>query len=884
MAKDDEKMFEQNPAGQIEKKDNKLENNVEMKQMSFDDLLSSTGEKIVEKKPEIQVKNDSVGLKTKEKAIQENKVVSASDGSGDKIITKDIDVVMHESMLPYSEHVILDRALPRVEDGLKPVQRRILFAMNELGFSSDKPHKKCAKIVGEVLGKYHPHGDSAVYGALVRLAQNFNMREILIDGHGNFGSVDGDSAAAMRYTEARLAPIAAELLRDLDKKTVNWELNFDDTIEEPVVLPSRFPNLLVNGSSGIAVGLATNIPPHNLDEVISGVVAFIDNPDITVFELMKYIKAPDFPTGGYIFADDELVKAYETGRGKIILRSKVFVETLDNDKKNIVITELPYQVNKASLLQKIADLRESKKDKLAGISDIADESDRSGMRAVIKVRKDADVNEILELLFKYSDLQVTFGINMVAIAGGKPEQLGLKSVISYYVDFQREVIVRRTKFDLDSARDREHVLEGLVVAVTNIDEVIRIIKKAENIPDARNKLKERFALSERQAQAVLDIRLAALTSLEITKLQNELAELKKLIIDLTAILNSKKAQFELVKKELIEIQKKYKTPRRSQILTSLDEFVAPEKEDSKEIENIVIAINQAGGIKKMNEKHFNSAAKNFTEKSSENDIHTVILKTSSDKLLLGFSNLGNAFKFSPDEIEESRWKDKGVKLASINSAAVSNEKLVAVFEFDPKSEGELLFFSANGMLKRTPWSEYALQKNFYQAAKFKEDDQVLKVENFEKDGSILFVTEKGLALNAEKTDIPVQMRISGGVKGVAVSEGDKLLFAGQVGANKEVALISDKGFAKRVNVSEIDILARYRKGVKIFELKGVNGSKVVFAGFANEDIDIVCAENDGLFTCFSSTVFPLETRTSKGRALSKNPEGMNIKNAFSYLV
>ena len=431
---------------------------------------------------------------------------------GKHILNKNIDEVMHESMMPYSEHVILDRALPRVEDGLKPVQRRILFTLNELGITPDKEYKKSARIVGECLGKYHPHGDTSVYDAMVRLAQNFNMRMPLVEGQGNFGSVDGDDAAAMRYTEAKMAPLAIEMLKDLEKNTVDWQLNFDDTLQEPVTLPARYPNLLVNGASGIAVGLATNIPTHNLSEVINGAIALIDNRNITTAELMKHIKAPDFPTGGYIIAGDELQQAYETGRGKIYIRAKIHIETAGDGKQTNVITELPYQVNKAKLLQRIVELKDIKKDQLAGIGEVIDESDKSGMRAIIKLKKEADTKKILELLFKYTDLQVSFGINMVAIAEGRPQQMGIKQMLNYYVDYQRDVVYRRTKFELDAAKEREHILKGLIIAVRNIDEVVAIIKRSANTTEAKQRLRERFELSDRQAQAILDMRLARLTN------------------------------------------------------------------------------------------------------------------------------------------------------------------------------------------------------------------------------------------------------------------------------------------------------------------------------------------------------------------------------------
>ena len=470
-----------------------------------------------------------------------------------------LEEVLPSSMLPYAEFVILDRALPRVEDGLKPVQRRILYTMHEMGLMPDKPHKKSARIVGDCMGKYHPHGDSSVYDAMVRMAQDFNMGKTLVNGHGNFGSVDGDPAAAMRYTEARLEPIALELLRDLDKNTVPFSLNFDDSLKEPDMLPGRFPNLLVNGASGIAVGLATNIPPHNLAETIDGVVAYIDNPHIKLNEMLKYIPAPDFPTGGYIIAN-ELNQAYKTGKGKITLRAKIRVEEGEGDKKNIVVTELPYQVNKANLMRKIAELREDKKEELASVTKVSDESDRNGMRAVIEIKKDADVNKILKTLYKYSDLEVTFGMNMVAIANGKPVLLGLMDIIKHYVNYQREVVLRRTRYDLNQAKDRCHILEGLIVAVRNIDEVIRIIKKAESTADAREKLKKRFDLSEKQAQAILDLRLARLTKLEVFKLEEELKALKALIEKLTAIVGSNRLQLQVVREEILEIKKSTKRP------------------------------------------------------------------------------------------------------------------------------------------------------------------------------------------------------------------------------------------------------------------------------------------------------------------------------------
>ncbi|MGN1235714.1 MAG: DNA topoisomerase (ATP-hydrolyzing) subunit A, partial [Christensenellaceae bacterium] len=564
----------------------------------------------------------------------------AMEQKGEVFVTP-LETVLPDSMLPYAEFVILDRALPRVEDGLKPVQRRILFTMNEMGLTPDKPHKKCARIVGDCMGKYHPHGDSSVYDALVRMAQDFNMRMPLVNGHGNFGSIDGDSAAAMRYTEARMDPLALELLRDLDKDTVPFGLNFDDSLKEPELLPGRFPNLLVNGASGIAVGLATNIPTHNLGEAIDAVIAYIDQPKISLEEIMKVIPGPDFPSGGYILKN-ELEQAYRTGKGKIYLRAKFGIEEGSGEKKNIVITELPYQVNKASLLRKIAELAEERKDSvLSGIAAITDESDRNGMRAVITIRKDADENEIVKYLLKYTDLQITFGINMVAIAKGRPQQLGLLDILRHYAEFQRDVVLRRSKFDLTNAKMRCHILEGLIIAVNNIDEVIRIIRRADNVPDARQKLRTRFDLSERQAQAILDLRLARLTKLEIVTLENELKELKEKIKELTAIIGSQKLQMEVVKRELVEIKKNYRSDRRSVIVDSEDEIHVDRFDDAKPVVGQVIAMTAEHAVKIVTRENFNRSQKGIGARSTLDNVLTTYLFTSSDKTVFAFTNRCN---------------------------------------------------------------------------------------------------------------------------------------------------------------------------------------------------------------------------------------------------
>lgn len=787
-----------------------------------------------------------------------------------KVIVKTMEEVMHNSMIPYSEYVILDRALPRVEDGLKPVQRRILYSMYELGVTPDKPYRKSARIVGDCLGKYHPHGDKSIYDAMVRLAQPFSMGKTLIDGHGNFGSIDGDGAAAMRYTEARMAPLALELLRDLDKNTVKWSCNFDDTLLEPDVLPGRFPNLLVNGASGIAVGLATNIPPHNFMEVCDGVIAYIDKPTLKLNELTKIIKGPDFPSGGYIIVN-ELEKAYETGKGKITLRAKMHIENGDNDKKLIVIDELPFQVNKAALLENILKLREEKKGVLTGISEITDESDRNGMRAVIKVKKDGDAKAIIELLFKSTNLSITFGINMVAIADGKPQLMGLLDIVAYYVNYQREVILKRTKFELEEAREREHILEGLVIAVRNIDEVIKIIKASQSTTEAKENLRKRFELSERQAQAILDLRLARLTHLEVFKLEKELADVRALIVRLNAIVASRKLQMDLVKTELLQIRKAYRENRRSVILASAQDYVVPSEDDEKPIEDYIVAINANGHIKKMLVKNFTMATKDFTDSSTRHEICSCIVKANSVERIFCFTNLGNCYKVDVAAIPDGKWREKGAPGSSVIAELQGKENIIFMQAVeDNLPGGNILFYTKDGMVKRSAWLEYAVVKTSFQAIKLKENDEVLCIEHEVKGSTLLFVTREGMCLNADMSDIPVQGRVASGVKGIQLSDTDTCIFAKQVNGEGEVAVVSDKGYAKRVLVAQLDVMARYRKGVKIIDFnKADNGSCVIFTSNVLEPYKIVLVMEDDYMTAFSTEDLAIENRTHSGRPLIK---------------
>lgn len=800
------------------------------------------------------------------------------------IIIKTMEEVMHESMVPYSECVILDRALPRVEDGLKPVQRRILFDMLELGLYPDRPYKKCARVVGDCMGKYHPHGDSSVYNALVRMAQPFNMGATLVDGQGNFGDIDGNGAAAMRYTESRLTPLALELLRDMGKpedEIVRWGCNFDDTLKEPEILPGRFPNLLVNGASGIAVGLATNIPTHNLGEAIDGAIAYIDNPRIKLSEMMKIIKGPDFPTGGYVIADEELVKAYETGKGRLVLRAKIHIEN-DGDKRLIVIDELPYQVNKSALLESILKLREEKKGVLLGISDIADESDRNGIRAVIKVKKDGNVDAILAMLFKSTSLSTGFGVNMVAIAEGKPRTLGLMEIIKYYVDYQREFIVKRTRCELDNCRKREHVLEGLVTAVRNIDEVVDIIKKSQSTSEARDKLRARFKLSVIQADAILDLRLARLTHLEVYKLEQELKELRERIERLTAILASKKLQMEVVKTEMSAIKREYKTPRKTVIIKSEKEYKITDAGAPKEAGECVVCYNALGNVKRMPIKSFTMATKNFTDNSTCGEICSSIVKCKSDERLLCFTNKGNCYKLDVDAIDETRWRDKGMPLKKLtNGAWNDDERILYMLPLSDKlPKGNLLFYTKFGMVKKTEWKEYGVVKSSYQAIKLKDGDEVIGIEQEKEQCTLMFVTKLGMTLNADMSDIPLQGRVTGGVKGINLSGDDECIFAGQTYDGGEIAIVTERGYAKRVLVADIDVMARYRKGVKIADLKGRGGSKLVFASYVTEPYSIVLAVGDDYLSAFSTEALSIESRSHGGKPLVKGKA--EIRSVFIY--
>lgn len=796
----------------------------------------------------------------------ENSVEPGSAGNGGErgIIYKSMSEVLHESMIPYTECVVMDRALPRVEDGLKPVQRRILYSMLELGVTPDKPYRKSARIVGDCLGKYHPHGDSSVYDAMCRMAQDWVLRAPLVDGHGNFGSIDGDSPAAMRYTETRMTPLALELMRDLDKDTVRWSLNFDDTLKEPDMFPGRFPNLLINGATGIAVGVATNIPPHNLGETIDGVVAYIDNPNIKLEAMMKIIKGPDFPSGGEIIdEEDGLKQAYSTGKGKIIIRSKVMIEK-SGDRSNIVITELPYQVNKAQLLQKIAELKEQNKDKLASITEIRDESDRNGMRAVIRLKKEADPKKILEYLFKATNMQISYGINMVAIAGGKPRLLGLLDIISYYAQYQREIIVRRTKYDLNQAKERAHIVEGLLIAIRNIDEVIKIIKKSATTTEAKQRLRDRFSLSDRQAQAILDMRLARLVHLEVGKLEEELAMLKKKIAEYEAILSSKKAQYDVVKKEILEIKKAYSTPRLSKIGNDKTINIVTSQENDESGKNFVLAITAGNTIKKVTSKNYSMSQKTLSDNSTITDIAKQVETFSGSDTVLIFTSQGNAIKVNVGALKECKWRDKGYSLLSIDKSVVLNEIPVCIMKL-PK-EGQILFMTKQGMVKKSEASDIVVNKSFYQVCKLSDGDEVISVELDKMGKSILMLSRKGMALNFEKGDIPTQGRISGGVRGINLEDNDSVIFASQLDYSHVIA-VTDNGFIKKIAISQFPLSARYRKGLRYVNF-AKNCQNVFYACSANGNITL--AVDFGLkILALDTKKLPESDRLSSGNEIIK---------------
>lgn len=811
-------------------------------------------------------------------------LISGGDGNG--IISKSVEQVIHESMMPYSEYVILDRALPRVEDGLKPVQRRVLYSMLEVGVTPDKPFRKSATIVGTCMGRYHPHGDSSIYQTMVRMAQDFNMGMCLVDGHGNFGSVDGDGAAAMRYTEARLSPISLELLKDIDKDTVSWSFNFDDTRKEPDMLPGRFPNLLVNGAQGIAVGLATNIPTHNLGEAIDVVCAYIDNNKISLDSALQLMPGPDFSTGGYMLSSSDFKQIYETGRGKIIIRAKLGVELLDNGKSSILITELPYQVNKASLLQRIERLRDESESGscLSFISDIVDESDRHGTRAVIKLKRDADINAIINYLYSKTDLQINFNANIVAIAEGKPKQMGLLEIIKYYVKYQKKVIFNRTKFDLNAALKREHILEGLLIAIKNIDAVIKIIKTSKSTIDAKERLMEKFYLSEIQAQAILDMRLARLTNLEVNKLVSELEQLQKLIAELRSILESDKKQLDIIKKELNEIKAKYAIPRKTEIIAEevLDEKLALAAETGIVAEDVCVICSEASTLKYVNQKSYALSIKALGANPTLYEIPKISIISNTHKSIYVFTNLGNCHKIMITNLPNAKARDKGKPLASIVKNAEITEQIVAMFEFNEHEKNkELIFVTKSGLIKITKLEEYFGTKQSISAIKLKEGDELVYVDVDDKSKTLAMFSHDGMAINIIKDDVAPVGRVSMGVKGINLQDGDYIINAA-LATPLAYAIFTSNGFGKVIKQNEIPVSARARKGVKV-----INGTKLdikmVGAYVLDKNVKFVAIWKNGL-TFVENKKLSLENKLGMGRSVLGNRVGGVTQKVTTYTI
>jgi len=814
----------------------------------------------------------------KHKADERQKQIQTIQPTG-MLINATVEEVLHSSMLPYSEYVILDRALPRVEDGLKPCQRRILYSMYEAGNTHDKPYRKCAAIVGEVLGKFHPHGDSSVYDALVRMAQDFSINIPLIQGHGNFGSVDGDKAAAYRYTEARLSPLALELMRDLDKETVKFSLNYSDTLKEPDYLPGRFPNLLVNGATGIAVGLATNIPPHNLEEIVDATVALIENPNLTTEEILNYVKGPDFPTGGIVSAGKEMLEAYETGRGKVTIRAKFHKEDMPNGKTAIVITELPYQVNKALFLMHVMEVKEKVKGALNDIVEITDESDKQGTRAVITVKKDGDVESVIALLLKHTDMQLNFNYNMVAIASGKPKQMGILEILQYYINFQVDVILRRTKYDYDKAVARAHILQGLLIAIKNIDEVIKVIKSSPSTQEAKKSLMELFNLTEVQANAILEMKLARLTNLETYKIEQELADLEKFIDECEKIMASRARQLTIVKKELLDIKKRYPTERKSEMVTEHETFELTPIEKLIDTECLVAVSVDGMKLKNITINAQVSAGNNFDFFKSSNVLHKDMIKTTIRSSIYAFTNMGNMYKIVVGDIPVCKIAGKGTNLSAICKAEV-NEKIVNIFDANEfNAKGELLFFTQQGYIKKASMEEFATNKPCIEALGLRDFDRVVAVQPNYNSNGVLMVSEQGMCVNVEYNSVPLQKRAGTGVIGMSLNDKDKVKFASQVNLTDKVLIVTENSGAKRVSLNEFPISARNRKGLKL----SATGEKIEYVISPVVTGELVIEDGKGNLYAKDINEIPVVTRTGAGKPIIKNKQLQKVKVVCLYL-
>ena len=796
---------------------------------------------------------------------------------------KDVDLkqTMETSYIDYAMSVIASRALPDVRDGMKPVQRRILYAMIELNNGPDKPHRKCARIVGDTMGKYHPHGDSSIYGALVNLAQEWSTRYPLVDGHGNFGSVDGDGAAAMRYTEARLSKISMEMLSDINKDTVDFMPNFDETEKEPVVLPSRFPNLLVNGTSGIAVGMATNIPPHNLTESINGVVKIIDNQieedrDTTLEEIMEIIKGPDFPTGATILGRRGIEEAYRTGHGKIRVRAVTDIEPMNNGKNRIVVTELPYMVNKARLIEKIAELHKDKR--IDGITEIRDESSREGMRVVIELRKDVNANVVLNQLYKHTQMQDTFGVNMLALVNNEPVVMNLLQMLEYYLKHQEEVVTRRTRYDLNKAEERAHILKGLLIALDNIDEVIQIIRGSQSTAIAKERLIQRFELDDVQAQAIVDMRLRALTGLEREKLENEYDELMKKIADYKAILADRKLLLGVIKKEIIAIRDKYGDERRTQI--GFDEFDIS-MEDLIPVEDTVIAMTHKGYIKRMSSDNFRAQHRGGKGikglQTLEDDYIENLFLATTHHYLMFFTNKGRVYRMKAYEIPESGRTSRGTAIVNLLQL-MPEEKISAVISLKEYNDEEYLFMATkSGIVKKTHISEYEnIRKTGLQAINLREDDELIEVKVINNEKDIILVTKHGMCIRFKETDVRPTGRTSIGVRGMNLGFEDEVVGMQMDTQGPNILLVSEFGMGKRTAVEDFSVQHRGGKGVKCYKITEKTGD-VVGAKAVEDGTEVMLITNEGIIIRINVDDISILGRVTSGVKLMNLDSTKNIK-------
>ena len=798
----------------------------------------------------------------------------------DRIEEVDLKKKMETSYIDYAMSVIASRALPDVRDGLKPVQRRVLYSMIELNNGPDKPHRKCARIVGDTMGKYHPHGDSSIYGALVNMAQEWNTRYPLVDGHGNFGSEDGDGPAAMRYTEARLSKISMEMLADINKNTVDFEPNFDETEKEPVVLPARYPNLLVNGTSGIAVGMATNIPPHNLREVVDAVVKIVDNRiledrDTDIEEVMQIVKAPDFPTGGVILGTRGAEEAYRTGRGKIRVRAVTNIETLPNGKSQIVVTELPYMVNKAKLIEKIADLHKEKR--IDGITDLRDESNREGTRVVIELRRDANANVILNQLYKHTQMQDTFGVIMLALVNNEPKVLNLLQMLQYYIRHQEDVVTRRTKYDLNKAEERDHILQGLLIAQDNIDEVIHIIRSSQTPQISKERLIERFGLTDMQAQAIIDLRLRALTGLEREKLEAEHKELLIKIADLKAILADEKRLLGVIREEILIVKEKYGDDRRSKI--GYDEYDIS-MEDMIPRDNTVIAMTNLGYIKRMTVDNFkaqNRGGKGIKGMQTiEDDFIADLLMTSTHHYVMFFTNFGRVYRLKAYEIPEAGRTARGT--AIINLLQLNpEEKISAIIPVKDYEESKNMFMvTRKGIVKKTSILEYSnVRKNGLTAINLREDDELIEVKITDENSEIFLVTKFGMCIRFRETDVRATGRASMGVIGMTLTDGDEVVGMQLDHQGKSLLIVSEQGMGKRTSLEEFTLQHRGGKGVKCYKITEKTGD-VVGVKAVNDDHEIMMITTEGIIIQIRMEDVPILGRITSGVKLINLDPGVKV--------